>query len=200
MMINKTSDELKDIIKRCKNPMRKEILINLLKVRLQMEDDEELEDTMEISTRTDTVGLSQEVKKLLKDQKDSLEKISQIKKLQAYQELLQDNQKEDGMKMLAQKRGKGEMDWNNGNIYDPNYMKYMQEDHENNKMMGRLNDEIDFRSSGIKKGYIERPFNNATDATDTFARFDRDPEDDDDDRRYVPKKRKIGARKKINRR
>ena len=80
-----------------------------------------------------------------------------------YKKIIEDNKKEESNKSQ----------WNK--IYDPKYIKYAKEDAMNNKLMERLNSEIDFRHDDISKLNIEKPFNDYIDESDTtelLAKYD----------------------------
>ena len=80
-----------------------------------------------------------------------------------YEKIIEDNKKEESNKTP----------WNK--IHDPKYIKYAKEDAMNNKLMERLNSEIDFRHDDISKLNIEKPFNDYVDELDTtelLAKYD----------------------------
>ena len=91
---------------------------------------------------------------------------------------------------MRKSRVKNEKLWKNENIHDPKYSKYVKEDMMNNRMMERLNSEIDFRLDDGKMK-IEKPFddNNKEDITDTFAKFESL-----DRKTFIPKRRKNSRR------
>src|SRR5207249_2387201 len=94
-------------------------------------------------------------------------------KIKAYMDMLEDNQRESDQKILEKTRGKTERVWNA--TYDPRYAKYAKDDTMNNKMMERLNSEIEFRCDETGRMKIEKPFddNNTPDSSEVFARYEQ---------------------------
>jgi len=97
--------------------------------------------------------------------------------MKAYTELLEDNKKDSHKKELEESRGAREKLWEVHGMYDPRYVKYQKEDFMNNKLMERLNTEIDFRNEPGKKPKIEKPFDDGDhfDSTESFARYEQLP-------------------------
>lgn len=204
--INCSIDELISDIRSTKDPIRKIILQRFLDIKLEQmrkrEEDpsldglsEESEEEIKQPRVKKSMG-SSELNEILKNQQSSLDKLEQISKIKAYQELLAENKEEEDQELLHATRGKSEGRW--GSSYDPRYSKYMKEDVMNNRMMERLNSEIDFRLAEGNKMQIEKPFDDTgkTDTTDQFARFENDSKGSK--RRYVPKKnRGLGERRSL---
>ena len=134
-----------------------------------------------------------ELEKILKKQKDSLTQLDKITKgkvtrdkMKAYMDIIEDNKRETDEQEIQKTRGETERVW--GSTYDPRYAKYVKEDTMNNKMMERLNSEIEFRCDETGKINVEKPFDDgAPDNTETYAHYDQII---DDSRRYIPKKTK----------
>jgi hypothetical protein len=99
-----------------------------------------------------------ELNKILKQQEASLSEFDKLTKINAYAELILDNKKENDQKDIEKSRGRIEKVWNSQTLYDPRYAKYVKEDTMNNKLMERLNSEIDFRLTDGNKMVIEKPF------------------------------------------
>lgn len=199
IIISKSSKEIKKDIKDCKDNIKKVILQEILKVKLDEESSNMKLDDVDI----DNKNVSTHMKKILKEQQDSLDKIYKMQKVKAYEKLLEDNEKEETNNMLKDKRGKLENEWENSNIihnnnpFDPNYAKYIASDVNNNKLMERLNCEIDFRSD-TRKNIVIKPFDNndIDDPNDPFAKFINDGQNQD--RKYKKKDtKKLGTRKDL---
>lgn len=152
------------------------------------------EDTHDDTNRSKKTKKNAELDVILKKQKESLSELDKLNKIKAYADMIEDNKKDKDNQDIEQHRGKTERVW--GSTYDPRYIKYAKEDTMNNKVMERLNSEIDFRNEDGKRNQIEKPFDDgALDATEPFARYEATA---DDKKRYVPKKKphqKIGQRK-----
>lgn len=139
---------------------------------------------------------NEELDNIIKKQRESLSELDKLNKIKAYAELLEDNKKDKDNEDIEQTRGKTEKVW--GSIYDPKYIKYAKEDTLNNKVMERLNSEIDFRLEDNGRIQIVKPFAEGDqDATEQFAKYEQTKDDNHTDRQHVPKKkqRKIGQRK-----
>jgi hypothetical protein len=109
-----------------------------------------------------------------KKQESGLQELDKISKMKAYAELIEDNKKESKNDEIKKKRGNREEKWKSHDIHDPKYEKYIKEDSMNNKLMERLNSEIDFRMDDVKVA-IEKPFDDDDDdqsVLDGFARFE----------------------------
>lgn len=122
-------------------------------------------------TKSKTKTNSKILNDILKEQEDSLYKLKKVNEMKAYQELLEENERESTQKIKDSVSSK----------VDPKYAKYVEQDHANNKLMERLNCEVDFRLSGYdndRKVKIISPFetnatmNSSDNLTDTFASFE----------------------------
>lgn len=119
-----------------------------------------------------------EINEIIKRQNQGLSDLDKFNKIQAYNELIQDNDNDNDKnkdKDKAKDKNKDEKPWNNNMSSDPKYSKFMKEDSMNNKLMERLNSEIDFRGEEHVKMPIEKPFEDddyGDNITDTFARFE----------------------------
>ncbi len=118
-----------------------------------------------------------EIKSILKRQENGLIELDKANKKKAYEDLLNENNKENDKNIIQKIRGKGEERWNNDTLYDSQYTKYVKEDLMNNKLMERLNTEIDFRHNNGKKIQIQKPFdeNKEENIIESFARFEPMP-------------------------
>ena len=218
-ILNCTVDDLMRDIRDTKDPIRKTILKKFLDLKVRemrtvaedpsldgISDNESVDDILENAESNSVAGdidnnskktkKSTELEIILKKQKESLSELDNLNKIKAYAEMIEDNKKDKDNQDIEQHRGKTERVW--GSTYDPRYIKYAKEDTMNNKVMERLNSEIDFRNDdGDKRTQIEKPFDDGIpDATEPFARYEAT--DDDTKRRFVPKKKphqKIGQRK-----
>lgn len=213
-------DDLTHDIKTTKDPIRRVMLKKFLEMKMsQMRaeaDDPSLDGLSDDSTsefnrpkdvrdgeseKDEGKGLKTkgELDQILKQQNDGLKDLDRLDKIKAYVALIDDNKKDEDQKEIEKKRGSREHMWESKGIYDPRYVKYQKEDSMNNRVMERLNSEIDFRIDEHKKVKIEKPFDDGEPgSTEEFARFD--PIDDNDNVKYVPKKRgrnALGVRRSI---
>jgi hypothetical protein len=132
-----------------------------------------------------------EYESMMKKQKKSLSDLDNISRIKAYAELIEDNKKDSNRKDLERSRGSREKRWEIHGTYDERYIKYQKEDIMNNKLMERLNTEIDFRSDPNGKTMIEKPFNDDDiENTEMFARYEQTDQQGHNKKRvkYVPKK------------
>ncbi len=183
--INRSIDQIVQDIKNTSDPFKKVILQEILKLKLRQRDAHEPNDINSVEStdfKDDRKNKPKTYDDILKDQEDSLDSLNKINKLKAYQDLINENEKDNIEKVLDKKRGKNEKYWrtkdNASSSIDPKYAKYVEQDHANNKLMERLNCEVDFRldGEGHRKCQIIKPFeNNMSDndnLTDTFATFE----------------------------
>ena len=190
--INCTIDELTKDIKKTKDPLKKAILKKFIDIKTneirKNNQDPYIEVLSETMTDSDTIKEinnprtnhtsenkdQKEIKSILKRQEIGLIELDKASKMKAYQELVNENNKQNDKNMIEKIRGKGENKWNNDTLNDPQYTKYVKEDFMNNKLMERLNTEIDFRHSEGKKIQIQKPFdeNDEENLIDSFARFE----------------------------
>lgn len=107
------------------------------------------------------------LKQICKKQEDDL-------RAQAYREIIEGSGKnrEDGYEAddddyndrkshkesIMRQRGRMERAFRNKDLDDPKYAQYIQGDKLNNKMMERLNSEIDFRMQGVDRRTVIKPF------------------------------------------
>jgi hypothetical protein len=127
-----------------------------------------------------------ELERFEKIRKDSLKQLKKIEidkaRKEAYSEMLDDvndvdNSSDDQIDAIYKQRGDNEKHWDNKDMYNSDYARYAKEDKLNNRMMERLNSEIDFRLTGNAKDNIVKPFddNNNVGITDTFAHYNNTP-------------------------
>jgi hypothetical protein len=215
IILNCTMNDLMQDIRATEDPIRKIILKKFLDLKSRemmaasedpsldgISDTEYVDDKLEkeIVQKIDAPKKVRQIKKnveldhILKKQKESLSELDNLNKKKAYMELIEDNNKAKDNQDIEQHRGKTERIW--GSTYDPRYIKYAKEDTMNNKVMERLNSEIEFRNDDGQRTHIEKPFDDGVlDATEPFARYEAT---NDEKKRYVPKKKphqKIGQRK-----
>lgn len=179
--IDASAEKLMDDIMDTDNVVKKTILRNLLKIKLmQMSDVQTKQKNVQYETikkkrenAKKSEVINPELKTILKKKETSLDELEEISRKKAYDELLKENKLENDKKMLRKTRGNNEKNWNSNNIYDPKYAKYLKDDSMNNKLMERLNSEIDFRMDDTKAG-IERPFEkmDENDIMETFAKYE----------------------------
>jgi hypothetical protein len=117
--------------------------------------------------------VDKELDEIIESQNTSLSELEKINKIKAYAELISENKKDNDKKIIENTRGRVEKQWETDDLYDPRYIKYVKEDSMNNKMMERLNSEIDFRLNESNKISIEAPFDadDENNNIDTYARY-----------------------------
>lgn len=208
-----TVDDLMHDIRTTPDPIRQTILKHFLEIKIRNmraeQEDPSLEDLSDDNCESETGDTNSdekkdmsktnlsveelkkiELEKILKKQKDSLTQLDNLSKgkvtrdkIKAYIDIIEDNKRESDEREIHMTRGKTEHVW--GSTYDPRYAKYVKEDTMNNKMMERLNSEIEFRCDETGKMNVEKPFGDgAPDNTETYAHYDNII---DDSRRYIPK-------------
>lgn len=144
-------------------------------------------------SKTKTKSIAEiEYESIIKDQKHSLDELDKIAKIKAYSEIINDNRKDRDQKDLIKTRGDKEKMWESKAIYDPRYIEYQKDDVMNNKLMERLNSEIDFRMDDPRRTKIEKPFNDDIDGMEEYAVYEPSSEED----RYKTKK-VLGKRRQL---
>jgi hypothetical protein len=135
-MIKVSINKIRHDLTQTKDPIRIAILKELLNIKIYEE----------ANKKTLTPG-QKKIMSIYAEQKHSLDVLEEMNKEKAYEELMRENEEEsqqkDEKKLLEKKRGKMEKAWGGGKI-DPKYAKYVESDAVNNKMMERLNSEIEF--------------------------------------------------------
>jgi hypothetical protein len=154
MSIEKSIYELERDMRKTNNIIKKTILKNLIQLKLH-----EMKNKKYYVEQDKKIKKNKKLKSILKKKENSLRELENISKIQAYQELLEENKIENEKKVIDDARGKNEKYWNNKNNYDPKYSKYIKQDTMNNRLMERLNTEIDFRFED-NKNEIVKPFDN----------------------------------------
>jgi hypothetical protein len=221
IVIRCSVDELMHDIKHTTDPIKKMMLKKFLDIKMSemraeaedpsldglsdvpednrsAEDDEDQKSKNTKNRKSVTKSKAEkEIENIMKDQQESISELDRLAKIKAYSEMLAENKKETDQRTIEQKRGKTEKMWQSRDIYDPRYVKYAKEDSVNNKMMERLNSEIDFRTDDGKRTKIEKPFgdDDDVDGTDEYAKYEMSK---NEKIKYVPKNRqRIGERKAI---
>ncbi|VBB18395.1 hypothetical protein YASMINEVIRUS_858 [Yasminevirus sp. GU-2018] len=219
VVINCSVDDLIQDIKRTTDPiklimLKKFLAIKMTQLRAEADDPslDDLSDDLSNAPSTDSdergdrretkdpksAKAKHELNRILKQQKEGLNELDKVTKIKAYIDMMDDNKREADRREIEKNRGKREHEWESKGIYDPRYVKYQKDDTMNNKMMERLNSEIDFRTDEHGKMKIERPFDDGEPgSTEEFARY---VPSKDDKVKYVPKnKGAIGQRRPIRR-
>ena len=205
LLINCTLESLINDIKKTSDPIRRTILKKFLDIKIrELRSDKKSKqndnvDNISLDGLSDCVTNDREenteISDIIKSQKKSLSELDKQTKLKAYNKILEDNKKEKDINDIVQTRGKTESVW--GTTYDPRYAKFAKEDIMNNRLMERLNTQIDFRQDGDGKIKIEKPFDDRElDETEPFAKY----ESSNNKRNKVilkKKNKKIGIRKPI---
>lgn len=83
---------------------------------------------------------------------------------EAYQRLLLENEHD---RHVDNERNKFDKQWNR--IADPRYVKMVEQDFSNNKLMERMNGELDFRLNGIDKDTILKPYSQVDEDTGDYV-------------------------------
>ena len=155
--INCSIDVLSRDIRLTKNPLKKTILKNFLDIKMK-------EITFDTSINIDTNSTykhnikKKEVKSILKKKPNQeFGEYDKEEKIKAYKELIKDDANEKTAETREIIRGKTERKWDSHTLSDQKYEKYVKEDSMNNKLMERLNSEIDFRTRD-EKNKIVKPF------------------------------------------
>lgn len=167
--INRTIDELMIDIRSTRDPVQKTILKKFLQIKIyQAQNVNNANDTNmsdDISDHLSDLDIDNNTD-ILEDQDKSLRRLEKLSEIKAYEKLLEENKREESNNIVKKTRGKSEMQkWGTNDLYDPKYSKYVEEDQMNNKLMERLNTEIDFRLSDNPKSRtnIIKPFDDADD-------------------------------------
>ena len=186
-----TIGELMRDIRNTQDPIRKTILNKFIAIKVRevriinkdpsldgLSDDMSIDDILNKSTQ------NTDVSDIIKKQNESLLELDKLHKMRVYTELINDNKKDIDLNNIEKRRG-GDTERMWGSTYDPRYIKYAKEDTMNNKVMERLNSEIDFRNEDEKRDQIEKPFNDGDcDVTEPFAHYETSA---DEKKKYVPK-------------
>jgi hypothetical protein len=226
IVINSSVDDLVNDIRATRDPIRRTILKKFLVIKMnQMRSEAEDPSLDDLSDNGDTEesinsnpntqenksnnqsdnqsnhrpksNAEKELEFIMKQQKESLDELDKLSKIKAYSEMIDDNRKDKDRKDIVKKRGKTETMWQNGDVYDPKYIEYQKDDVMNNKLMERLNSEIDFRMDDPHKTKIEKPFNDTLDNLEEFARYEQTPEEE---KIYKPKSKQVLGQKRPIRR
>ena len=155
--INRSINELIIDIEKSDNPIKKTILQRLLDIKtLQIKEQEY--NNIRVVNKNQT---NKKINKILRTQELSLNMLERINNIKSKDDNIMNEKKMNDVEILNKSRGSNESKWKIS--YDPIYAKYMKEDIMNNKMMERLNSEIDFRQTECDKTIIEKPFDNDID-------------------------------------
>jgi hypothetical protein len=197
--INSSVNDLTKDIKETSDPLRKVILQKFLDIKIQelrsIQEDPSIEGLSDDDTSNESVNTNdqeknnnknetkyeknkKELEAIFKKQNESLSELEKANKMKAYAEILSDNQRESDQETLEKVRGKAERAWSGaGATYDPKYINFAKDDSMNNKMMERLNSEIEFRcdeENRQKKPLVERPFDDGdADSTEMYAKYEQ---------------------------
>jgi len=154
-----------------------------------------LQDILEIKRKK--LNALIELKKKQTEMKDALDNlISQrcednATNSEAYQQLLEDNERD---KKMNNERINSDRQWNR--FADPRYVNRVEQDFSNNKLMERMNGELDFRLNGIDKDTVLKPYSQIDEDTGDYVPINKFhnhsvPPDNFSSRRF------LGARKNI---
>lgn len=159
---NMSIDELKDEYYNCSqnDKVKKEMLKKLIKSKI----------TIEKQKRQQMLINSEKQKKEEKCLSDKINKsIDKLINLKNHSETIKQSQKLKTLEPIIKKRGNMEQYWEsnqNTKGVDPKFVKEIGVDHSNNKLMERLNCELDFRIFGDKnennvENDIVKPYSNS---------------------------------------
>jgi hypothetical protein len=190
VLVSTSVEEIVDDIRSTTDPIRKTILKRILEFKIiqqkAINDDPSLSNENDnnssnniIDNKNINIKVSKnkdaktELKRIIAKQKKGLSELDKVEKIKAYVDILDTNQKENDRKIILAGRNSKKAQWDGENIYDPRYVKYQKDDTMNNKLMERLNSEIDFRLDDDTKVKIIKPFgyNEDEDITDEYARY-----------------------------
>jgi hypothetical protein len=127
---------------------------------------------------------------IIKNQEKSLEKIERLK---AYNSLTNSDMKNKNEKTV----------WGTAKISDPKYAEHVKHDTMNNKLMDRLNSEIDFRMNQDDEIEIEKPYGSENDVSDyddyndNCEKYENDRKNNRDGQKNISKKKLINNSKTI---
>ena len=152
--INRSINGLITDIKKTEEPIKKTILQRFLDIKIkQTKEQENNNNRILVMNKKHT---DNKITKILATQQTSLNMLERINNIKSKENNIMDTKKQTDVSILNKARGDNESKWETS--YDPKYAKYMKEDTMNNRMMERLNSEIDFRQSEYDKSEIEKPF------------------------------------------
>lgn len=153
-------------------------------------DKDDKDDVIDEKTKEKIDSAKKELKHILSQQKKGLADLDKMEKIKAYLQIIDTNQKEADKKIIIAGRGAREKQWEGGTIYDPKYAKYQKDDTMNNRMMERLNSEIDFRTDDDAKIKVIKPFDDddKEDITDEYAHYKPPKESNIKTKRMINKK------------
>jgi hypothetical protein len=144
--------EIVDNIRKCRDPLNLYVLQGILE-----EKQKKLDALIELQKKQDIVenALDQLVSQQEKEYNINTE---------AYQRLLLENEND---RQATDKRDKFNKQWNR--VADPKYVKMVEQDFSNNKLMERMNGELDFRLNGIDKDTILKPYSQTDEDTGDYV-------------------------------
>lgn len=164
---NMSIDELKDEYYNCtsndrvKKQMLKKLIMSKISIEKQKKKEQQKEKEKQLIEEKElTDEINKSIDKLI-NLKKTAEKEKSMKKLKS-------------LEPVITKRGKMEQYWEsnqNTNQIDPKFVKEIGVDHSNNKLMERLNCELDFRINGDKSEDIVKPYSNSDDGN--FKEFEK---------------------------
>jgi hypothetical protein len=128
-------------IRKCRDPLNLCVLQDILD-----EKQKKLRALVELKKKQDIVDNALDE---LVSQKDN----ENYEQSEAYQRILEENEND---RKIREKRNKFDKQWNR--VADPRYVKTVEQDFSNNKLMERMNGELDFRLNGIDKDTIIKPY------------------------------------------
>ena len=162
--INCSVNDLKTDIAKTDDPIKKTILQRFLDIKLKQIKDQENDNKIRVINKRYT---DNKINKILSTQQASLNMLERINNIKSKDANIVNKKKINDVNVLNSSRGTNESKWNTQ--HDPKYAKYMKEDIMNNRVMERLNSEIDFIQEGCNKTVIEKPFDNVdTDTNDSY--------------------------------
>ena len=160
--INRSINGLISDIKKTEEPIKKTILQRFLDIKIKQTKEQENNNRILVMNKKHT---DNKINKILATQQTSLNMLERINNIKSKENNIMDTKKQTDVNILNKARGDNESKWETS--YDPKYAKYMKEDTMNNRMMERLNSEIDFRQSDCDKSEIEKPFDVINTDTET---------------------------------
>ena len=124
-------------------------------------------------SNTNKKNAKSELQRILIQQNKGLAELAKVERINTYMKILDNDKVEKDQQIILSGRNSKKAQWEGEEIYDPRYAKYQKDDTMNNKLMERLNSEIDFRTDDDKKCKLLKPFGDDTgeDIADEYARY-----------------------------
>lgn len=144
--------DIVDNIRKCRDPLNLYVLQGILE-----KTQKKLNALVELQKKQDIVENA--LDQLINQQEEE----SHVN-TEAYQRLLLENEHD---RQIDDERNKFNKQWNR--VADPKYAKMVEQDFSNNKLMERMNGELDFRLNGIERDTILKPYSQVDEDTGNYV-------------------------------